>query len=56
MDANHWYQAEILREYLNEVESIANRNFPTYEKTQKWIAWAKRKAEAYDPVTNLKRH
>ncbi len=45
-DAKRWKETEILREYLNHLESISSD-----KPDSKWLLWARKKADWYDPTT-----
>jgi hypothetical protein len=49
-DANRWHQAVILRDYINAVDIIANKNNVETENLKGWINWARKKVEAFDPL------
>ncbi|GAA4756142.1 hypothetical protein [Flavisolibacter ginsenosidimutans] len=47
IDSDRWHKAENLRRYIHELEVRAEKN--RSPETQEWLAWAKRKADWYDP-------
>jgi len=47
IDSERWHKAENLRRYIHELEVRAEKN--QSHETQEWLAWAKRKADWYDP-------
>lgn len=52
--ANRLHQANIMRDYLFQVESHANENGLNTEEFTKWVDWARHKIEWYDPVVCAK--
>ena len=48
--ANRLHQANIMRDYLFQVESHANENGLNTEEFTKWVEWAKQKISWYDPL------
>ncbi|WP_340111966.1 hypothetical protein [Maribellus mangrovi] len=46
LDSQRWHKAENLRNYINRYEEKALKNDV---KLQDWLAWARRKADWYDP-------
>ena len=49
IDSARWHKAENLRKYIHEVEVRAASNQPIPPETFKWLEWANRKADWYDP-------
>jgi hypothetical protein len=49
IDSDRWHKAENLRRYIHEVEVRAASNQSIPPETFKWLEWAKRKADWYDP-------
>ncbi len=43
----------MLREYINDMNNIASSNHSLSEEQTKWIEWASKKADWYDPQINL---
>ncbi|MDH6311205.1 hypothetical protein M2451_004128 [Dysgonomonas sp. PFB1-18] len=51
--ADRFQKTKIIRDYINEYErNILERNMMT-EAVQKWISWARKKADWYDPFLEL---
>ncbi len=50
IEATRWRQAEVLRNYINAVESQAPADPSSKEERKKWVEWARRKADWYDPT------
>lgn len=48
IDSDRCHKAENLRRYIHELEVRAEKN--RSPETQEWLAWAKRKADWYDPL------
>lgn len=48
-NAKRWHKAVNLRNYINEVESIAIAGNNLTEETKAWLIWARKKADWYDP-------
>jgi hypothetical protein len=44
-----WHEAQVLRNYLNESESFSMQNNKMTKKFKKWLEWARKKADWYDP-------
>jgi vacuolar-type H+-ATPase subunit I/STV1 len=51
-DANRWHQAEIMSEYIHEVEVKAINRNSVSENLMGWIRWAIEKVDKYDPLIN----
>jgi hypothetical protein len=51
--AHRLNQAEIIRNYINAVESSAQGENIKSEELEKWIEWARKKVEWYDPLIEL---
>jgi len=49
-EAQMWHQTAILRNYLNEIETLAISNNTISENLRKWLLWARKKADLYDPM------
>ena len=49
LNSERWHKAENLRNYIDEYEEKAQ---PNDVKLQDWLAWARRKADWYDPFIN----
>ena len=47
--ATRWHKANNLRNYINEVESRILANNKDHEDISSWLAWARSKADWYDP-------
>jgi len=47
---SRWHIAEDLRNYLNKVEENAKGNNTYSDDLKKWIDWARKKADWYDPL------
>lgn len=47
IDSDRWHRAENLRRYIHELEVRAEKT--QSPETQEWLAWAKSKADWYDP-------
>ncbi len=47
IDSDRWHKAENLRRYIQERE--ARSEWHPSAEAQEWLAWAKRKADWYDP-------
>lgn len=52
LHATRLHQANIMRDYIETVEATSLRNHKLTSELQDWIAWAKRKADWYDPLIN----
>jgi hypothetical protein len=48
-DAERWRKLELLRNYINSVEARAVASNDTSEELKKWLTWARKKVEWYDP-------
>jgi hypothetical protein len=48
----HWHEARIIREYINGYESYVRKANLCTGEIEKWITWAKKKADWYDPFVN----
>jgi hypothetical protein len=51
--AERWHKANNLRNYINEVESRAISKGNLTEEIKKWLIWARKKADWYDPFIEL---
>jgi hypothetical protein len=49
MECKQWQEAQVLRNYLNESESFAMQKNKMTKKFKKWLEWARKKADWYDP-------
>ncbi|GAA4334814.1 hypothetical protein GCM10023184_29170 [Flaviaesturariibacter amylovorans] len=47
--SERWNKAVTLRNYIQEFENRAANGLPLSDEQQEWIAWAKKKADWYDP-------
>lgn len=47
--ATRWHKANNLRNYINEIESRMYANSNDHEDITNWLAWARSKADWYDP-------
>jgi hypothetical protein len=47
---NKWNQAKILREYLNDMVLTAKNKNEFTDDLVKWLDWARKKADWYDPM------
>jgi len=52
VQANRFHQANILRNYIQLVETSAKEGSGLSEEYNNWILWAKQKVEWYDPMIN----
>lgn len=52
LNATRLHQAKIIREYIRTVEANANENQLLTHELRKWIDWANKKANWYDPLIN----
>ena len=52
VQANRFHQANILRNYIQLVETSAKEGSILSEEFKNWILWAKQKVEWYDPMIN----
>lgn len=50
-EANRWHQTKLLREYLAFLENTHSKDKQS-EEFYRWLNWAKRKADWYDPQVN----
>lgn len=48
-NAERWHKSEMLRKYINSVEERATTSNDASEETRNWLAWARKKADWYDP-------
>jgi hypothetical protein len=48
--SNRWKQAQIIREFIYEVEQRSNDTIISSENLREWIDWAKVKVDDYDPL------
>lgn len=51
VNAIYHKNAKIVREYLNEIETIAIQNNQHTNELQDWLNWANIKTDWFDPVT-----
>lgn len=47
-NSKQWQEAETMRNYINEVEAKAGNKIT--EELKNWLAWARKKADWYDPL------
>jgi hypothetical protein len=47
-----WREAEALRAYLSALESDAKQKNKLTDNFKKWLEWARKKADWYDPIVN----
>ncbi len=52
--AERWHKTNNFRNYINEVEVKALASNNLNGETQKWLAWARKKADWYDPFIESK--
>lgn len=52
--AIRWEKAQLLRIYIDELESRLSKEMPDYEASQQYVEWARKKANWYDPFINAK--
>jgi hypothetical protein len=52
-EAERWYQVKKIRSYIDDVEAKSKNNQSDYEETKKWIVWARKKAEWYEPKSKM---
>ena len=50
--AKRWEQIKMLRNYINDMESMAKSKGNLDDKMASWIIWAKEKADWFDPSIN----
>jgi len=50
--AKRWEQIKMLRNYINDMESMAKSKGSLDDKMASWITWAKEKADWFDPSIN----
>ena len=48
-DASRWHEANNLRNYINEVEIKSSSNNSNSDEHAKWLEWARKKADWFDP-------
>ncbi|MBZ9627437.1 hypothetical protein LB450_04930 [Psychroflexus sp. CAK1W] len=48
-DASRWHKSQYLRNYIKEFEQYTKNTNTLDAKKEKWIQWAKEKADWYDP-------
>lgn len=53
-NSEKWNKANLLRDYILAVETKANENNKIDSDTNKWIQWAKNKADSLDPLIDDK--
>ena len=53
-NSEKWNKANLLRDYILAVETKANENNQIDSDTNKWIQWAKNKADSLDPLIDDK--
>lgn len=51
LKSSRWHKAVNLRNYIDEVEAKAKAKNKLNDELQSWLAWARRKADWYDPFT-----
>lgn len=49
LEAERWRQAKVMREYANEVESIARSGNSHTDQLSEWADWVRKKADWHDP-------
>lgn len=52
--SGRWEKAESLRRYIDTVEEKATLNNAVSEEQEVWLAWARGKADWYDPLIEAK--
>lgn len=50
--AKRHHEVKLIREYINFKEELAKHNGSYDEALQKWVEWARKKADWYDPTIN----
>ena len=48
-NCKQWHESQVLRNYLDEYEAFATQNNKMTKKMKKWLTWARKKADWYDP-------
>ena len=51
-EAHEWHKVTLLRQYIDKVEAKALADNKVNETLEKWLAWARKKADAFDPLNN----
>ena len=49
-EVKRWEKVKVLRDYLNYVEQRGQKGRLSEEEFFKWLNWAKKKADWYDPM------
>lgn len=52
-EASRLHQATVMRNYLDKVEAYAIENNNLTDKLKEWLAWARKKADWYDPLIEI---
>lgn len=49
-NSEKWHKSTVIRDYIQAVENKAKENNKLNLETKKWIEWARKKADLYDPL------
>jgi hypothetical protein len=49
-ESKRWEKVKVLRDYLNYIEQRGQKDKLSEEEFSKWLMWAKKKADWYDPM------